>query len=574
MSSVILLFVSAIGYLIAYHTYGKFLSHKIFSICAKNITPAQTMRDDIDFVPSKKQVVFGHHYASIAGTGPIVGPAIGIIWGWVPAIIWILFGSIFMGAVHDLGSLVISLRNRGESIGEISRRLINPRVRLLFLLVIFFSLWIVVAIFCLVMAVLFNMFPESVIPIWTQIPIAIALGNYLHRNSKHTVIMTVAAVVLMYITIIIGSYIPVTMPTVFGISPLTSWTIILLIYTYIASVIPVWKLLQPRDFINAYQLLVALGLLFFGIVAAQAPIVAPAFNFHPQGAPPLLPFLFVTIACGAISGFHCMVSSGTTSKQLSTEPDAIFVGFGSMLIEGFMAIMVVIAVSAGIGMMVKNTDGTTLTGVQAWSHFYSSWGAMEGLSAKVGAFVKGAANLLNAIGIPHSIGITLMGVFVASFAGTTLDTSTRIQRYVINEVAHTTNLNFLKGRHGATLIAVLFAALLALSQGGGKGGLILWPLFGTSNQLLAGLSLLATTVYLLKKKKPALYTFIPMVFIILFTGWAMIHNLSTFFQDGKWHLFFIGGAILVLELWMIAETAIMHFTTRKNDGFYAKSQQF
>jgi carbon starvation protein len=235
-----------------------------------------------------------------------------------------------------------------------------------------------------------------------------------------------------------------------------------------------------------------------------------------------------------------------------------------MLFEGLMALLVLICVCAGIGMFLKTSDGETLTGLAAWSHYYRSWAAVEGLGAKVGAFVKGAANMLHSMGIPFTLGTTLMGVFVASFAGTTLDTATRIQRYVIAEVASSTNISFLKNRYGATFVAILSAALLALSQGGGKGGLILWPLFGTSNQLLAGLALLTITVYLIEQKKRCLYTFLPMLFIIFFTGWAMLYNLLSFYRNAQWHLFFIGGAILLFELWMLMETAIIYIKHKSN----------
>ncbi|MDX9703025.1 MAG: carbon starvation protein A [Candidatus Auribacterota bacterium] len=565
MNSVILLLVCAVGYVVAYRTYGRYLGRKIFSICTNHITPANELQDNIDFVPTRREIVFGHHYASIAGTGPIVGPAIAVIWGWLPALIWIFFGSIFMGAVHDFGVLVLSLRNRGESIGEISKRLINDRVRVLFSLVIFFTLWVVVAIFCMIMAVLFDMFPQSVIPIWTQIPIAVAFGYSMRRFPNKITVMSIAAVAMMYISIFIGSYYPLKMPAILGMSPLTAWTIILLIYTYAASVMPVWKLLQPRDFINSYQLFIGLGMLCVGIFVSRAPIVAPAINLNPPGAPPIIPFLFVTVACGAISGFHCMVSSGTTSKQLRTDKDALSVGYGAMLVEGIMAVMVLISVSAGLGMMLRTQSGEVLNGFCAWSHYYCDWAAVQGLGAKVGAFVKGSANLLNSFGIPYTVGTTLMGVFVASFAGTTLDTATRIQRYIINELARESNIVPLKGRHGATFVAVASAAILALSQGGGKGGLILWPLFGTSNQLLAGLALLTLTVYLIRQKIPCKVTFIPMLIIIFFTGWAMIYNITVFIASGEWHLVFIGSIILLLEIWMIVETLIVYANIRKNN---------
>ncbi len=556
MGSILIVIVSFGLYIIAYHTYGKYLARKIFRLDPDAKTPAHELRDDTDYLPTKREILFGHHYASIAGTGPIVGPAIGIIWGWVPCLIWVVLGSIFMGAVHDFGALVISARSKGKSIGELCAEIINPRVRTLLLLVIFFTLWIVIAIFGLIIALLFNMFPQSVFPVWMEIPIAMWLGYSIYKKKGNVTILAIIAVIMMYITIIIGAYFPLRMPSLFGFQPLTLWVIILLAYAYIASVMPVWKLLQPRDYINAHELFIALGLLIIGIFVAHPKIVAPAVNLHPQGAPPILPFIFVTIACGAISGFHSLVGSGTSSKQLDNERDAQFIGYGSMLMEGVLAILVIIAVAGGIGMYLKTQEGTILTGVSAWNYHYASWGAASGLGAKVGAFVNGAANLLNSFGIPRTIGLTIMGVFVASFAGTTLDTATRIQRYVITELATDYNIKPLATRHGATTFAIVSALILAMSQGAGKGGLILWPLFGTTNQLLAGLALLVISVYLLKNRKPAWYTICPMVFMVLMTGWAMIKNINIFYSGNQWHLFVIGIIVLVLNIWMIIEAII------------------
>ncbi len=566
MSSIILLICTFVCYLIAYHTYGKFIAKKIFEISVKKITPAHEFRDDIDYVPTRNSIVFGHHFASIAGTGPIVGPAIALIWGWVPAVIWIILGSIVMGAVHDFGTLMLSLRYKGESVGEISKQLISNRVRLLFLLVIFFTVWIVIAVFCLVMAVLFDLFPQAVIPIWGQIPIAVFVGTLIHRRSKYAKVITFLSVIAMYTLIFMGSCFPIKMPEVFHLSPLTLWTIILLVYCYIVSIIPVWQLLQPRDFINAWQLFIMLGLLVIGIFFSKADIVAPAFNINNSSAPPIIPFLFVTVACGAISGFHSLVSSGTTAKQLSKESDAINVGFGGMLVEGIMAIIVIIAISAGLGIYLKTEDGSILRGLPAWSHFYTNWDSIQGLGPMVNAFVKGGANLLNSIGIPLKLGFTVIGVFVASFAGTTLDTATRIQRYIISEFASSTKIDFLKNRYSSTAVAVLSAAVLALSQGGGKGGLILWPLFGTSNQLLAGLSLLVVTVFLVKNRKRTIYTLVPMVLIIIFTGWAMIYNIFSFYETKQWYLLFLGCSILLLEIWMISETLFICLKTYSSNN--------
>ncbi len=562
METVLLLIGCIIAYLIAYRTYGRFLSRRIFSLSSDRLMPSVQFNDQVDFVPTHKEILFGHHYTSIAGTGPIVGPAIAIIWGWVPAILWVMIGAIFMGAVHDFGALVVSARHQGRSISDLTGDLINPRVRVLFFVIIFFTLLIVIAIFAWIIAYLFDKFPYSVFPIWMELPIAVVLGWAIYKRGLPQTTVAIIALVLLYVTVIIGVYFPLQMPSLFGLEPIMIWVFILFIYAYIASVLPVQLLLQPRDYINGHQLFVALGLLILGVVFARPQMVAPALNSHPVGAPDIIPFLFITIACGAISGFHSLVASGTSSKQLKNETDAQMIGYGSMLMEGVLAVLVIIAVAAGIGMSL-NVGDTTLTGLDAWRHHYASWKAAAGLGSKVNAFVYGSANLIAAIGIPYDIAIVIMGVFIASFAGTTLDTATRIQRYIIVELASDLKVKPLTNRHLATFVAVGTALLLALSQKGGKGALILWPLFGTVNQLLAGLSLLAVTIYLYKRGKGVLYTLIPMMIILFLTSWAMALNLKTYMSQQSWHLVIIGFIIVVLELWMVAESLIIFFHRRE-----------
>ena len=554
MSTVLIAAGAFVGYVLAYHTYGKFLARRIFQIDDSRPTPARTMSDGVDYVPTKAEVLFGHHFTSIAGTGPIVGPAIAIIWGWVPALVWVLLGSIFMGAVHDFSAIVISTRHGGRSIGDVARDIVNGRVRTLFLMIIFLVLLIVIAIFCLVIAVLFNLYPQSVFPVWVEIPIALVLGHAMYRRGVHPLAASLVAVAGLYVAIVIGAYMPLKMPSLFGQPPVIVWTVLLLVYAYVASVLPVWRLLQPRDYINGHELFIALGLLGLGVVFARPEIVAPAVDFKPSGAPPMWPMLFVTVACGAISGFHCLVGSGTTSKQLSQERHALAIGYGGMLTEGMLAVFVIIAVAAGIGMAVGGESG----GVAAWQARYASWAGASGLDKKVGAFVDGSANMLTALRIPRDIALALMGVFVASFAATTLDTATRLQRYVVSELATGLKLKPLAGRHAATLIAVVTAGLLAFPKGG-KGGLILWPLFGGTNQLLACLALLVTTVYLKRRGRPLGYTAIPMVLMLVMTSWAMVYNVRTFAQDpqANWHLIVIGVAILALEAWMVIESLIV-----------------
>jgi len=556
MNSLFIALISAVLYIVAYNTYGRFLARKIFRVDPQAKCPSETHHDGIDFVATDKTVLFGHHFTSIAGTGPIVGPAIAIIWGWVPALVWILVGSIFMGAVHDFGSMMISLRHEGRTIGDIAGDIINPRVKFLFMLIIFFALWLVVAIFGVVIAAVFSIFPESVIPVWLQLPIALWLGFMVYKKGKSHITYGIIATVLMYATIVIGAYVPVNLPMMGILSPVGSWVILLLIYAYVASTLPVTVLLQPRDYINAFQLCIAMALLLLGIFVTHPPMVAPATNFGAEGAPSLIPILFITVACGAISGFHCLVSSGTSSKQCDLETSAQPIGYGGMLLEGMLAVIVIIACGAGIGLGLEK-DGTLLLGVEAFNHQYASWTSAKGLGAKIAAFVTGSANMVAGLGLPKSVVLTLMGVFVASFAATTLDTATRLQRYIVSEIAQSCKVPALGKKHPATFIAVITALLLAFSSGGGKGALALWPLFGAVNQLLGGLALLVITVWLARKNGPIVFTAIPMVFMIVMTGWAMKINLLDFYANGKWLLFGIGAIITLLQVWMVIEGVIV-----------------
>ena len=555
MDAIILIIVTFTAYIVAYNTYGRFLARRIFNLKEKNLTPSNQFKDGKDFVPTKKWVIFGHHYTSIAGTGPIVGPAIGIIWGWVPAILWILIGSIVMGAVHDFGSLVVSMRNRGVSIAETTSQIINKRVKYAFFIIVFLALLIVIAIFGLVIAVIFKMYPSSVFPVWMQIPIAITLGVILYKKTGSIIFPTFIAIIIMYVTVVAGTVLPFSMPDT--IIPATGiWTILLLIYAFAASCLPVTTLLQPRDYMNAWQLFIAMGLLVLSIIISglfgDLNIVAPAFNPSPEGAPPIMPFLFITIACGAISGFHSLVSSGTSSKQVATEKDAQFVGYGSMLLEATLSTLVIISVGAGIGLLATDSG---LIGADAWNHHYASWSSAKGLGAKVSAFVNGSANMLTFIGIPIIIGKVIMGVFVASFAGTTLDTATRIQRYVVSELFSDINVKFMSNKYMAAAFAVITAFFLAFATGAdGKGALTLWPLFGSINQLLASLTLLAITVYLKEKGgKKYMTTLIPFIFMITITLWGTALNETVFINKGNWLLAAINGITFILALWIIIE---------------------
>ncbi len=571
MSALVIMVVAFIGYIIMYNLYGKFIGQKIFKLSQTATVPSVELEDGMDYVPTKKEVIFGHHFTSIAGTGPIVGPAIAIIWGWVPALIWVFFGSIFMGAVHDFGALIISMRNQGKSIADYTSKYVNARTRFFFFLVVFLELWIVIAIFGLVIAVVFAMYPAAVFPVWCEVAIALYLGHAIYKQGKSIMTWSIIAVVVMYITVYIGVYIPIKMPAIAGIPPTGVWTIILLIYAFIASTLPVTTLLQPRDFINSHQLLVAMALLILGVILSafggNLHIVAPAIQMAPAKAPPMWPFLFITIACGAISGFHSLVSSGTSGKQVRNETDSLFVGYGSMLMEGALATLVIIAVSAGIGMGYVTKSGETLMGVAAWTTHYSSWAAAAGLGSKIAAFVNGSANMIASTGMPHAFGLAIMGVFVASFAGTTLDTATRIQRYIVSELFGGFKMDFLTGKYVATFIAVATALALAFATGaGGKGALKLWPLFGAVNQTLAGLVLIIITVYLKTKGGMKwLIAGIPAVFMMIMTIWALVLNQTKFGTADNTLLQVVNGIILLLAIWITVE-GLIKFMSMKSES--------
>ncbi len=573
MTTILLMLGSFVGFIIAYNTYGRFLATRIFKLNPDAPVPSRELTDGVDYVPSRKGVIFGHHFTSIAGTGPIVGPAIGIIWGWLPALLWVLLGSIFIGAVHDFGSLVVSLRNEGKSVSEIAARYINSRVRFIFFFIVFLALLIIIAIFGMVIAVVFNMFPSSVIPVWAQIPIAVLLGIAIYKKNIPVLPATAIAVIAMYLFILLGAVIDshwpgkILIPDLSWMPATGSWTIILLIYAFIASTLPVTTLLQPRDYTNAWQLFVMMALLVVGALASgltgHLELAAPAINTAATGAPPVWPFMFVTIACGAVSGFHSLVASGTSPKQISREPDSLFIGYGSMLTEGALAVLILVCVSAGIGMLYTTADGQSLSGQAAWLHHYQSWSGASGMGAKLAAVVNGAANMMQTLHIPLAIGKVLMGVFIASFAGTTLDTAVRLQRYIVSELAGDLKLLPLQNKWSATFFAVLTAAGLAFVSGAnGKGAMKLWPLFGTINQLLAVLALLVVTMYLRRRPGRAwLLTLVPCLFMLIITTWALTIKIGDFYHETQpnWLLVSLASVVLVLAIWIVLETAILLF---------------
>jgi carbon starvation protein len=495
--------------------------------------------------------------------------------------------------------------------------MISPRAKILFLLVLFFALTVVLAIFGLVIASIFSLYPESVLSVWLAMPLAVAVGFWMHRGGG-LLWPSVIALALLYAAIWIGvEHLPIAMPTVWCESlatslgldaswgtPVVVWTVLLFIYCFLASVLPVWVLLQPRDYINSQQLFVALLLLVAGIGVAgftgqaQLQSSAPAFVSaadRPADAPPILPFLFITIACGAVSGFHCLVSSGTSSKQLANECDAQYVGYGSMLLEGALAVLVILSCCAGIGMglserqstagenrggwvqpyeYVEKIDesGAVFTGRRAWRERYDvsrGWSSFR-LGQMVGSFVEGGANFIAALGLPLKLSVGIIAVLVACFAATTLDTATRLQRYVVQELGASLHVRPLENKYLATLLAVCLAMLLAMMRGPagadgvapshGTGGLYLWPLFGATNQLLAGMALMVTVFYLYRRNKPVWFALAPMIAMIVMPVWAlswqMFNDQNGWLPQGNYLLASIGGATLLLQVWMVVEAII------------------
>ncbi len=527
---------------LGYRYYSGFLARRIFELSEAEPVPSREYEDGIDYVPTQKHVLWGHHYTSIAGAAPIVGPAIAVIWGWLPALLWVGLGTVFMGAAHDFAALVISLRHRGRSIGEVAGAVIGPRVRTLFLLIVSFLIWIVLAVFAFIIGTLFQSNPGAIFPINVQIVVALALGWLVYRRRVGIFAPSLVAYGLLLAAIFAGNGFVEAFPALRDV-PVSAWVWILLLYSFVASVLPVWLLLQPRDYLNSHQLVTGLALLALGLIVLHPTVQAPVVNPSPPGAPPMIPFLFITIACGAISGFHGLVSSGTTSKQVGCMTDARPIGYGGMLGEGTLGMLAVLAATAGFA--------TT----SEWSAHYESWGAASGLDKKLGAFVDGGASFVAALGIPFETAQTFIAVMVIAFAATSLDTGARIQRLVIAELAEDWGLRPLTNRYAAGALGIGAALLLAVTEGGGQGGLILWPLFGTTNQLVAGVTLLVVSVWLRRLGKPVAYTLVPMVFVGVATILAMLGEVRGYLENFReqWLLASMGSLILLLDVWVIGE---------------------
>lgn len=549
MPAFFLIVMALVAFYLGYRFYSRYLAEKVYALDPNFRTPAHEMRDGVDFVPTHKHVLLGHHFTSVAGAAPIVGPAIAVYWGWLPALTWVILGTIFAAGVHDLGSIVVSARNRGQNIGTLSGKVISARASTLFLLIIFFLLTLVNAVFGVVMAILFESNPGAVIPALVVIPIAVFIGQWAYRLGRSIIIPSIVGLLLLYAAIPVGQAYPIEvdgLATAIGLEVRTTWILLIFAYTWIASRLPVWILLQPRDYINGQQLIVALFVIFLGVLVGWDTISAPAVNEVSADSPHWFPYLFITVACGAISGFHSLVASGTTSKQLDKEPEARFVGYGGALGEGALALAAILACTAGLGAAGE------------WNTAYADFGAASG--GALGHFVTGTGHFLSNLGIPATLGATFAAVVVITFAGTTMDTGIRLQRYILAEISELAGLKALSSRVNLlTTLAVLIPLGLALVPGGegagGKGFAFgrLWTLFGTTNQLTAGLALSVIAVWVLARNRNPLAAIVPLVFLLFMTTWALLLNLVDFYQNGDWLLLVMDAAIFVLAAWLIVE---------------------
>ena len=538
MSSLILVLVGLAMMAAGYLLYSSFLGKRVYQLSDAYTTPAHTMEDGVDFVPTNKYVLWGHHFTSVAGAAPIIGPAVAVIWGWVPAFLWVTLGTVFFAGMHDLGALWASQRHRGQSIGTLSGRYIGARGRNLFLVVIFLLLLMVNTAFAVVISNLLISTPTAVIPTWGAIVVALLIGQAIYRFNWNLPLVSIVGVAALYGLMILGDQFPLALPeTMLGIPDRGWWIIFLFTYAFIASLLPVWVLLQPRDYINGLQLFVGLIILYGSFFIVRPEVVAPSLrDAVPDGTPGIFPLLFVTIACGAISGFHGVVASGTSSKQLDKETDARFVGYFGAVGEGLLALGTIVATTSGFKSLAT------------WEEIYNEWNA-----GGVDAFIQGGGDLMNeGMGIPTSLSATILATMAVLFAATTMDSGIRLQRLVVAEMAELAGVK-LSGVV-ATIIAVGCALGLTFSMGlDGSGGMLIWPLFGTTNQLMAGLTLSVVVIILTQLRRPTWPVLIPLVFVTAMSLWAAVLQLRTFLEAGNWLLLVLDVIIICCAIWVIVE---------------------
>ncbi len=524
--SITVILVAIVLFVLAYFTYGNFLK-KSWGLSDKKEAPAHTKNDGVDYVPAEAPVLLGHHFASIAGAAPIIGPIAASGFGWLPVLTWIILGGIFIGGVHDFGSLFTSVRYGGRSIGEVINQNIGESGKKLFSIFAWLTLILVISAFMSIVAATFESTPSAATASILFIMLAIVFGLIRNRSNLSLGSATVIGVILLFVSVAIGLNFPIHIGY-------NTWLALLSIYIFIASVTPVWILLQPRDYLNSFLLYALLIGGFLGIVIGGPSFELSSFTSFHTTSGYLFPVLFVTVACGAISGFHSLVASGTTSKQLNKETDAKLIGYGGMLIESFLAVIALITAAI-------------ITRGQA-AELLANGGP-------VNVFSNGIGNLTTSFGIPFEVGMNFAALAVSAFAMTTLDTATRLarfifQEYFIDEEDMEKSDSPLSNMYVATLITVVLAAALTYSGGWST----IWPIFGSANQLLAALALLSLSVWLAKNNKKNFYTVIPMVFMFAVTLTALVSLVFQNLAGGSLILAVLGILLFILAIVLIKQS--------------------
>jgi carbon starvation protein len=551
MVQVIWLVVAVLGlFSVGYLGYSKYLSQFV-ELDEDRTTPAHKYEDGQEYVPSKKPVLLGHHYSSIAGGAPIVGPITAAMWwGWVPAFLWVAIGNPLFGSVHDFMSLTSSVRHDGKSIGYIIGEYVGERGKNMILWFAFLTIILVVAVFALVVALVFNAYPETATASTVYILLALVFGVYLYQFDLPFLPGTIAFVAAVFAGIWLGVEFPIALvpgdyprgaivlfesglptPALLESANIGAWVPVVIIYGFVASVLPVWVLLQPRDFLTSSLLYTGVGAVLLGVIVGTVTGAGETFAIQldaykgffgdPQfTSAPLFPILFVTIACGTISGFHSLVSSGTTAKQLDKETDARLIGYGGMLGEGLLATVALVTVS-----LAAQTP------------------AGSGIGLALPNFAAGGGIVINtAFGVGETLAATFMGLVLVSFLLTSTDTAVRLGRYMLEEVVGTPETQVQRtavNRYAASAILVVPAYLLVASGRWAD----LWPLFGGANQTLAALALLVATLWLANwdDSKQLLSTGVPMAIMFVMTTFALLYlalwqNLYQKFVLGNWGL--------------------------------------
>jgi len=535
LGSVLLIWLFA-----GYRIYGSWIERKLVVPDDSVPTPAHKLKDGVDYSPAKTPLLFGHHFSSIAGAGPIVGPLLGVLYfGWLAAALWIALGSVFIGAVHDYLTLMASVRNQGKSIAEITERSLGRRSRVIFSVFLWLALVLVVAVFAVITTNTFISKPEIVIPTFGLIFVAMFFGWIVYRQGVHLLVGTVLSLGLIAVLLYLGDRVPIELPeTVVGFSAFAFWFVILMVYALVASILPVWFLLQPRDYLSSWLLFLGLGLGYLGLVFAHPQLNAPAFVGFSSREGPLWPMLFVIIACGAISGFHSLVAGGTTSKQLDREGKGKQIGYGAMIVEAALAVLV-ITIAAG-ALKWDPAGGRSEFGLQ--------WLMGEG-GGPIVAFATGFGRMTSAVpGFTFVAGVYFGMIMLNAFVITTLDTATRLTRFILTELVGQ-RLPVFNNRWLATIVTIVVVVYF----GAGGGYKIIWPVFGAANQLVAALALIVISAYLVGLRKPRLYTVLPAIFMGLTTIGALVYQGYNFFFQRSYVLGITSLVLILLALSMTLE---------------------